>query len=163
MLPFMGVCSGGLLLPLVVGGGGPLSPFMGAGSGPLLSFMGAGPSSLFVGWCWAVVIVRGCRFMGGGAGLCLPFVGWCWAIVHCVIVVVVIHRCHCHVVVCWWVTLGELGGEYSLFVALKMANDKRQWNCCSSFGCHITVSNVAPGSHVKVSKGDMDGLTHCGR
>jgi len=55
MLPFMGMCGGGPLLLLVVGGDGPLSPLVGAGSGPLL---------LLVGWCWAVVVVCGRWFVG---------------------------------------------------------------------------------------------------
>ena len=98
MLPFMGVCGGEPLLPLVVGGGGPLSLLVGAGSGLL---------SLLVGWCWAVFAIHGvvlghCCLWGGvwllslfvgtvlwvvvlghvccswgGAGLLLSFVGWC--------------------------------------------------------------------------------------
>jgi len=46
------------------------------------SWGGAGSGSLstpLVGWCWAVVVVHGCCFVGGGAGPCSPFVGWCWA------------------------------------------------------------------------------------
>jgi len=88
VLPFMGVCGGGLLLPLVVGGGGPSSLLVGAGSGLsslcvglLSSFVGAGlwggarPCSPFVGWCWAIVIVCGVVL-----GCChrswAPFHGW---------------------------------------------------------------------------------------
>jgi len=44
-----------------------------------------------------------------------------------------------------------------------MANDEQRFHCHLSFGCHVAVSNMAPGSHVKVSKGDVGGLTHCGQ
>jgi len=100
------------------------------------------------------VVLGCCCHLWGGARPLLSFVGWCWAIVHC---------CCCCVVVCWWVTLGGLGWEYSPFVALKMANDEWQFHHCLSFGCHVAVSDVAPGSHVKVRKEDVDGLTHCGQ
>jgi len=56
--------------------------------------------------------------------------------------------------------LGGLGWEDSLFVVLKIANDEQRFHHRSSFGCHVTVSDMAPGSRVKVSKGDVD-MTHC--
>ena len=155
-----------------MGGGGLLSPFVGAGSGlllpcmgPLSSFMGAGswggagPCLPFVGWYWAVVIVHGV-VLGCCRRLWAPFCGWwCWAVF--AICGVVLGRCP--LCCCLLVTLGGLGWEDSPFVALKMANDERQFHHCSSSGCHIAVSDMAPGSHVNVSKGDMDRLTHCRR
>jgi len=72
---------------------------------------------------------------------------------HCVIIV---HHGCCCVVVCWLVTLGGMGWEYSPFLALKIANSEQQFHHCSSFDCHITVSNMAPGCRVKMRKGDRD-------
>ena len=109
MLLFVGVCGGGPLSPLVVGGGEPLLLFMGAGSGLLLPCVG--PLSSFVGaGSW------------GGAGLCGVVLG------HCPL-------CHHHhpslLLLCRHLLVGHI-----------------RWN-------------MAPGSHVKVRKGDMDGLTYC--
>jgi len=69
---------------------GLLSSFVGAGS-----WGGAGPCSLFVGWCWAIVVVPGvvlgrCWHSWGGAGSSSPMLGvvmghslggWWWALV----------------------------------------------------------------------------------
>ena len=91
---------------------------------------GSGPLSPLVGWCWAIVIVRGHWFMGwcwamfavggvvlvvghshchwwGGAGsglLSSLLVGWCWAVFTICGVVLVVGHCRCH----WWGGAGPL-------------------------------------------------------
>jgi len=93
----------------------------GAGSGLL--------SSLFLGWCWAIVVIPGvvlghCRCSWGGAGSSSPMLGvvmghslggWWWTLVAvCVDTLplrsIIIITCHCRpsvVVVLCWVEIGQ--------------------------------------------------------
>jgi len=99
---------------------------VGADSGPLLSFMGAGSwggagsgplSSPLVGWCWAVVVIRGvvlgcCRCLWGGAGpgSLSPMLGmvmghrlggWWWALIAVHVDTLPLHSIIVVIVLCW--------------------------------------------------------------
>jgi len=131
---------------------------------------GAGPLSLFVGWCWAIVIIRGV-VMGHRLG------GWWWALVavhvdtlllHSIVVMV---TCCCHlsviVVLCWveirrrtMIIRHPVATSLTWHLAPGLANSKgeggltsslsiiwrpcRQLRCGNSGSCHHCLASMWP-------------------